>query len=182
MRSIRRVVILLVALATLLPGMPAAAQSPAPTLDPLVCGSASALHFPLRDPGVTLVTPFAFPDPLLPNPDTRFPGRFTPFETWANPAIPGGLPVYAAGPGMIVANGLIGAGDRGGIIVVQHTGKFLLPASTFDDPFILGGTVTDSLLTVYAGIDAVPLPVGTCVTETNRWKSDSLVPASPSTG
>ena len=170
-RSVRRVLAALVALAMLIPGVPAAAQSPSPAPTP-DCGIASTLRFPLHDAGAALVTPFAFADPAQPNPDTRYVGRFTPSETWSFPGAGAHRAVFAAGTGRIVASGTIGAGDRGGIVVVEHRGPYVLPASDPADPgapYLVAATPADTILTVYAGIDPIGLPVGTCVT------SDSLL-------
>ncbi len=162
--TVRRVLALILVLG--LPGMPAAAQSPSPVPAP-DCGAATTLRFPLRDAGATLVTPFAVADPTLPNPDTRFIGRFSPAGTWTYPEAAGGRAVFAAGAGRIVASGPVGAGDRGGIVVVEHRGPYLLPASDPLDPgapYIVGATSAETILTVYAGIDPAGLPLGTCVT------------------
>lgn len=156
----------LVALSMVVVAGPAAiAQSPVPSARPtLECGVATELRFPIHDAGATLVTPFAFADPALPNPDPSFAGRFHPAETWTLPEAPDHRAVYAAGPGRVLATGTIGTGDRGGIVVVEHTGPFVLPASAPDDPYVHPETPTGTLLTVYAGIDPAGIVVGDCVT------------------
>ncbi len=147
----------------------ASAQSPAPSVvPPAPCGTATTLRFPIHDAGAVLVTPFAFEDAALANPDSRFTGRFQPDEAWVLPDAPDHRAVFAAGPGIVVASGPIASGDQGGIVVVEHTGPFMLPASGAGDRFVLDVEPAASLLTVYAGIDPT-VSVGTCVS------SDSLV-------
>src|SRR4051794_21275224 len=121
--------------------MPPAVAGQSPSASPhgltaADCGVASTLSFPIHDPGAILLVPFAFEDPSLPNPDPGFVGRFHPDETWSVPDDAGGSPVFAAGPGLVVGSGTIGAGDRGGIVVVEHAGPFTLPASLPDDPYV----------------------------------------------
>ncbi|MFN8619247.1 MAG: hypothetical protein U0869_00695 [Chloroflexota bacterium] len=141
------------------------AQSPAASpagLTAADCGIAASLRFPIHDPGAILLVPFAFEDPAEPNPDPGFAGRFHPDETWTLPEDAAGSPVFAAGPGLVVASGTIGVGDQGGIVVVEHAGPFTLPASLPDDPYVHDATDTDTLLTVYAGIDPM-VTAGECV-------------------
>lgn len=166
-RTRRRAPLLALALAllTALPaGAPVAAQTPAPTTPAVPCGDLTAVRFPIHDPGAVLVTPFAFADPALPSPIAGAVGRFHPSETWAIPGAAGRRAVYPIGTGRILHTGTIGAGDRGGIVVVEHTGAFLLPGSEPGDPYLAGPTPATGFLSVYAGVDPVPYPVGTCVT------------------
>ena len=60
--------------------------------------------------------------------------------------------------------GPIGTGGQGGIVVVEHTGPFTIPASTRARPGATRAEPVDSILTAYEGIDPLPgLAVGDCV-------------------
>ncbi len=157
MRRARVLILVVATIGAWVPGVAAQDGGPAasPSVPGIPCGTATALRFPIHDPGATLLHRFASIDEAT--------GGHRPAETWVLADAPDHRAVYAAGPGRVLAAGPIEPGDRGGLVVVLHTGSFRLPPSLPDDPYVLPETSTDTLLTVYAGIDPLAVAPGDCV-------------------
>ena len=115
-------------------GLGAVAQSPSESPEPTAattCPAMTEARSPLPESGAVLLQAFGAQNPAFPHPDAAFTGRFHPGEDWAYPGNQGGAPIVAIGNGVVIASGSIGAGGRGGIVVVEHTGPFTVPASTW---------------------------------------------------
>ena len=136
-------------------------SSPSPTV---ACPSMTGAGSPLHAPGSVLITAFGGEDPTSPDAATAPAGRFQPGDVLGYPGDPSGVPVFAIGNGRVVAAGPIAGGNRGGIVVVEHDGSFLVPVSTPGAPYAYPALQTDMLLSAYEGIDPSPdLAVGACV-------------------
>ncbi len=150
----------------LLPGAAGSAQSPdaSPAVPPTPCPAMDSAGSPLREPGAIVTQGFASQDPAFPNTDPAFTGRFHPGDDLGTAGDPAGTPVSPIGSGRVIAVGPIDAGGRGGIVVLEHPGPFLVPASTPGAPYIYPAVETETILSAYEGIDPSPdLVVGTCV-------------------
>ena len=153
---------------TLFAGIGTAAQSPAasPAASLIPCPPMTEARSPLVEPGASVVQVFGNQNAAFPDPDPAYVGRFHPGEDWAYPSDSAQAPVVAIGNGRVVATGTIGTGGQGGIVVVEHTGPFTIPASTPGAPWSYPEEAVDSILTAYEGLDPFPgLAVGDCVSE-----------------
>jgi hypothetical protein len=158
---------------TALPGLGVSAQSPdvspavSPTASLVPCPAMTQTRSPFVTPGTYRIEAFGHQDDPLPDPSA--PVRFHAGEDWGSPDI-AGAGVVPVGAGRVLAVGTIDGDQRGGIVVIEHTGPFSVPASTPGEPWSYPGVDVDSILTVYEGIDPTPgLAVGACVT------SDALI-------
>ena len=150
----------------LLAGVGVSAQSPAPSpiASVVPCPSMAEARSPLPELGAAQIQAFAVQNPAFPHPDPAFMGRFHPGEDWVYPADLAAMPVVAIGNGRVVAVGTIGTGDRGGIVVVEHSGPFMMPASTPEASWSYPAQAVDTIVSVYQGVDPAPsLAVGGCV-------------------
>jgi murein DD-endopeptidase MepM/ murein hydrolase activator NlpD len=151
---------------TLLAGIGTAAESPAasPAASLIPCPTMTEARSPLVEPGASVVQAFGNQNAAFPDPDPAYVGRFHPGEDWAYPSDFAQAPVVAIGNGRVVATGTIGTGGQGGIVVVEHTGPVMVPASTPGAPWSYPELAVKSILTAYEGIDPSPdLMVGDCV-------------------
>ncbi len=153
----------------LLPGAAGSAQSPdaSPEVPPTPCPAMDSAGSPLREPGAIVIQGFGSQDPAFPNTDPAFtPDASIPGRTWAyplaTPRAPRSLPSAMV---ECSRSDTIGTGDRGGIVVVEHTGPFLVPASTPGAPYSYPARSRPTrILSAYEGIDPSPdLVVGDCV-------------------
>jgi|GEM_PF-3473103 len=151
-----------------LPGIGVAAQSPgaSPGLSPsaslVPCPTMTESVSPLVAAGAYRIEAFGHrEDPVR---DPAAPPRFHAGEDWAYSEGTARAAVVAVGNGRVLAAGTIDGDQRGGIVVIEHTGPFGVPASTPGEPWSYPAADVDTILTVYQGIDPGPeLAVGACV-------------------
>ncbi len=156
----------------LLPGTGASSQSPVassvPSLEPLpgssvaACAAMVSAGSPLHDPAAVLIAGFA---DEVQAPVGTAPGgapRFWSGDDLGHPGDPSPVPVFAIGNGRVIASGPVAGG--GGIVVVEHAGPFVVPASAPGAPYQYPALQTDTVLSAYAGVDPSPdVAVGACV-------------------
>lgn len=157
----------LITVTALTPGL-ALAQSPSPVPPvgpdgtPLACPAVTmtAATAPIHDPAAVLALAFA-----APNPDTTV-GGWHPGEDWTGPDSTLDVPVFAIGDGRILAVEPATAGGHDGLVVVEHTGPFAVPASTAGAPYAYAASTEATILSVYAGVTPdADLVAGGCADE-----------------